>query len=100
MFRKIITLTLCSCLLVACGKKGYPPPEELSNQEIIDILVKELGAAKVDSWKIVYKDFCVRASKNRADRDACFDEKSDFYNKATREDWVREYNRYILNVSK
>lgn len=49
--RKLILIFLCSSLLVACGKKSYPDAESLSNQEMIDIMVKEIGAAKVDSWK-------------------------------------------------
>lgn len=97
--RKLILIFLCSSLLVACGKKSYPDAESLSNQEMIDIMVKELGAAKVDSWKNGWKNWCIRVSKNRTDRDSCLDPQSEFYNKTVREDIVREYNRYILNIS-
>lgn len=98
MFQRLIILSLCSCFLVSCGKKGYPPPEKLTNQEITDILVKELGASRVDSWRHETKTFCVMASKTKEESNSCKEKKGELYEKEWREKAVQEYNRYILNV--
>lgn len=93
MFRKIITLTFCSCLLVACGKKGYSSPENLSTQEIIDVLTKEVGADMVNGFKLDARSYCISIAKSKQERDKCFEDN----NPVLRNELMQQYNTYILN---
>lgn len=95
---RLITLSLVF-LITACGQKNYPSPDQLINQQIIDILVKEVGAEEVNDLKLTAKSFCVRVSKNKQERQSCDNQTGEFYDKVLREDLIRTYNTYILNVT-
>ncbi|MBQ9725016.1 MAG: hypothetical protein IJV56_06730 [Neisseriaceae bacterium] len=98
MFRQLITLSLLS-LLVACGQKNYPSPDQLTNQQIIDILVKEVGAEEVNDLKLETKSACIRKSGSKSERDSCANQSGTLYDKVLRENLIRKYNTYILNVT-
>ena len=96
MFKQLILLSICSCFLFGCGKKNYPAAEQLTNQQLIDILVKEVGAGRVEGIKSDARSDCIfKARGNNAEREKCMGDD----NPLLREGLVHHYNTYILNKS-
>ena len=96
MSRQLILFILCSSVLIACGKKGYPSPEKLSNQEIIDILTKEIGAGRVNGIKLDARSQCIlKARGDNARREKCMGDE----NSELRDYLINNYNTYVLNKS-